>query len=57
MLVAPLSANTLAKFSQGLCDNLLSSVFRCWDMRKESVKPVIVAPAMNTFMYEHPLTE
>ena len=31
-LVAPLSANTLAKFNAGLSDNLVSLVFRCWDM-------------------------
>jgi len=55
LLIAPLSANTLGKFANGLCDNLLSSVFRCWDIKGN--KPVIVAPAMNTFMYEHPITE
>ena len=44
----------MAKMANGLCDNLLTCVFRCWDIRAESV---IVAPAMNTFMYEHPITE
>ena len=39
--------------SQGLCDNLLSCVCRAWDFRK----PFFVAPAMNTFMWEHPMTE
>ena len=53
LLIAPLSANTLAKLANGMCDNLLTSVFRCWDFKK----PVIVAPAMNTMMYEHPFTE
>lgn len=60
LLVAPFSANTMGKFANGLSDNLLSSVFRCWDFKKENeklVKPVVVAPAMNTMMYEHPLTE
>ena len=53
MIVAPLSANTMAKFANGLCDNLLSCLFRAWDFKS---KPVIVAPSMNTYMYEHLLT-
>lgn len=53
-LIAPLDANTLAKISHGLCDNLLTNVVRAWDLTKK--KPLIVAPAMNTAMYEHPLT-
>lgn len=47
-IVAPLSANTLAKFANGLCDNLLSATYlsaRC---------PVMVAPAMDLDMYQHP---
>lgn len=52
LLVAPLSANTLAKISNGLCDNLLTSVIRAWDPNKR----MIVCPAMNTFMWENPLT-
>ena len=55
LVVAPLSANTMGKFANGLCDNLLSCVFRAWDFK--SAGSVIVAPAMNTYMYEHPLTE
>lgn len=50
MLVAPASANTLAKFAHGLCDNLLSSVYlsaRC---------PVWIAPAMDLDMYQHSST-
>ena len=54
LLIVPLSANTMAKLANGLCDNLLTCVFRCWDISAESV---IVAPAMNTYMYEHPITE
>ena len=53
LLVAPLSANTMAKFSHGLADNLLSSVFRAWNFNQ---KPCIVAPAMNTQMYQSPIT-
>ena len=47
MLVAPASANTIAKFANGLCDNLLSAVYlsaRC---------PVVLAPAMDLDMYQH----
>ncbi len=50
-LVAPLSANTLAKFALGSCDNLLSAVYlsaRC---------PVMVAPAMDLDMYQHPTVQ
>ena len=40
-----------------MCDNLLTSVIRCWDFKNIKLNPVIVAPAMNTMMYEHPFTE
>ena len=52
MIICPLSANTMAKISNGICDNLLTCVFRAWDFKK----PVFVAPAMNTFMYDNPFT-
>src|SRR5271165_4017992 len=52
LIVAPLDANTLAKFAIGLSDNFLTCVFRAWDFSK----PVILAPAMNTFMWESPIT-
>jgi phosphopantothenoylcysteine decarboxylase len=51
-LVAPLDANTLAKFAGGLCDNCLTCVWRAWD----PARPSVVAPAMNTFMWHHPHT-
>ncbi|CCK73101.1 phosphopantothenoylcysteine decarboxylase complex subunit CAB3 KNAG_0M02480 [Huiozyma naganishii CBS 8797] len=51
-LIAPLSANTLAKLANGICNNLLTSVIRDWTGKT----PVIVAPAMNTFMYINPMT-
>jgi len=47
-ILAPLSANTLAKLANGLCDNLLTASYlsaRC---------PVMVAPAMDLDMYNHP---
>lgn len=52
LLIAPLDANTLAKMAQGICDNLLTCVVRAWDLKK----PLIFCPAMNTHMWEHPLT-
>jgi len=52
MLIAPLSANTLAKVSHGLCDNLLTCIVRAWDF----ARPLLVAPAMNTLMFAHPFT-
>jgi len=48
LVVAPASANTVAKFANGFCDNLLSATYlsaRC---------PVFVAPAMDLDMYRHP---
>mmetsp|Transcript_47616 Transcript_47616/g.70894 ORF Transcript_47616/g.70894 Transcript_47616/m.70894 type:complete len:226 (-) Transcript_47616:1096-1773(-) len=59
VLVAPLSAHTLAKLSHGLCDDTLSCVLRAWDMGRHPTrpaKPCIMAPAMNTAMWDHPLT-
>ena len=96
MIIAPLSAHTLAKLSNGLCDDTLSCILRAWDYgynasssssssssivsnsrhnednltndiknnnnckrrKKEYIqKPIIVAPAMNTAMWEHPITQ
>mgnify|MGYP000908383990 CR=1 FL=1 len=52
LLIAPMSANTLAKVAQGLSDNLVTCVARAWDVSK----PFVVCPAMNTQMWVHPLT-
>lgn len=51
-VIAPLDANTLAKLAAGLADNCLTCVWRAWD----PARPVVLAPAMNTLMWEHPLT-
>ena len=55
VLIAPLSANTLAKISHGLCDNLMTCILRAWEYRNAG-KFVLLAPAMNTAMWEHPVT-
>ena len=52
LLIAPLDANTLAKLAAGLADNCLTCVWRAWD----PTRPVVLAPAMNTLMWQHPLT-
>ncbi|KAF8918935.1 flavoprotein [Mucidula mucida] len=52
VLVAPCSANTLSKIAHGLCDNLVTSLLRALT----PTTPTYVFPAMNTLMYEHPLT-
>eukprot|EP00123_Amoebidium_parasiticum_P022612 comp91193_c0_seq1/m.48548 comp91193_c0_seq1/g.48548 ORF comp91193_c0_seq1/g.48548 comp91193_c0_seq1/m.48548 type:complete len:187 (-) comp91193_c0_seq1:18-578(-) len=52
LIIAPLDANTLAKLAAGLCDNLLTCIVRAWDLSK----PLLVAPAMNTHMWNHPHT-
>ena len=47
-VIAPLTANTLAKMASGICDNLLLSVY--FSMKGKTV----VAPAMDLDMYAHP---
>lgn len=88
-LIAPLSANTMAKISNGICDNLLTCVARAWRFEEKNRFEIesengnfgrkmnlsskinskmdlkldfgkisfVVAPAMNSFMYTHSLTE
>lgn len=51
MVIAPASANTISKISQGICDNLLTSVVCAFK------KPVILAPAMNCNMWENPIVK
>ena len=50
-LIAPLTANTLAKIANGICDNLLSSTVRALGETK-----LVLAPAMNTRMWENKIT-
>jgi phosphopantothenoylcysteine decarboxylase len=52
LMIAPLDANTLAKLAAGIADNCLTCVWRAWDVNRS----LILAPAMNTLMWKHPLT-
>ncbi|KAK7972526.1 thymidylate synthase [Apiospora saccharicola] len=87
LVIAPLSANTMAKIVNGMADGILTSVVRAWDARGEldtdlaqlqqqqhqsegaatnganggsstvkKTKRILVAPAMNTAMWRHPIT-
>ncbi|KAE8412909.1 flavo protein [Aspergillus pseudocaelatus] len=59
LVIAPLSANSLAKVVHGMSDNLLTSVVRAWDttgLIDGRKKRILVAPAMNTAMWMHPVT-
>ena len=56
LVIAPCSANTLAKLANGLCDDLLSCIVRAWDF-KDPNKRLVIAPAMNTMMWESPFTQ
>lgn len=51
LVVAPATANMLAKFAHGLADDFLSTMYLAM------TAPVIVAPAMNVVMWEHPATQ
>ena len=51
LLVAPLTANTLAKFAQGIADDFLSTLYL------SVTAPVLLAPAMNVEMWRHPATQ
>jgi phosphopantothenoylcysteine decarboxylase/phosphopantothenate--cysteine ligase len=51
LVIAPLSANTLAKLAHGLADNVLTQLGLAFR------GPVVAAPAMNARMWEHPATQ
>jgi phosphopantothenoylcysteine decarboxylase/phosphopantothenate--cysteine ligase len=51
LIVAPATANIIAKFANGVADDFLSSTYLACSA------PVLVAPAMNTTMWEHPATQ
>lgn len=50
LVVAPATANVLARFANGLSDDFLTTTYLAYN------GPVVVAPAMNTVMWEHPAT-
>ena len=51
LLIAPATANLIAKFASGIADDFLSATYLA------STAPVLIAPAMNTRMWEHPATQ
>src|SRR5687768_7977723 len=51
LIVAPATANIIAKFANGIADDFLSSTYLACK------SPVLIAPAMNTTMWEHPATQ
>ena len=51
LLVAPASANTIAKLANGLADNYLAEIALA------TRAPLLIAPAMNSKMWEHPATQ
>jgi phosphopantothenoylcysteine decarboxylase/phosphopantothenate--cysteine ligase len=50
-VIAPATANTLAKLANGVADDFITSTYLA------CTAPVVVAPAMNTTMWEHPATQ
>ena len=50
-VIAPATANTLAKLANGVADDFITSTYLACSA------PVLVAPAMNTVMWEHPATQ
>src|SRR5215210_9351249 len=51
LIVAPATANIIAKFANGVADDFLTSTYLACS------SPVLIAPAMNTTMWEHPATQ
>jgi phosphopantothenoylcysteine decarboxylase/phosphopantothenate--cysteine ligase len=51
LLVAPATADTIAKFAQGIANDFLSTLYLA------ATAPVVVAPAMNVNMWQHPATQ
>ncbi len=52
-ILCPASANTINKFASGIADNLVTSLFLAHNFSK----PYLIAPAMNTAMFNHPATQ
>ncbi len=57
LVIAPCTANTLAKLAHGMADNLLTVTALAAGGEKARDIPILVAPAMDAGMYEHPATQ
>lgn len=57
LVVAPASADFLGKASSGLADDLLSTTFLAAGAGEGAACPVVLCPAMNTRMWQHPATQ
>lgn len=57
LVIAPCTANTLAKLAHGIADNLLSVTALAAGGEKARSIPILLAPAMDAGMYEHPATQ
>ena len=53
MIIAPASANTIAKLAHGICDNLVTTVATALPR----ATPMLIAPAMNAEMWANPITQ
>ena len=53
VLLAPATANSINKIASGIGDDLISTLFLAYDLKK----PFLITPAMNTKMYFHPATQ
>ncbi len=53
ILIAPATANTISKMALGMSDNLLTAVIK----KYPKTKPLIIAPAMNTNMWNNPIIQ
>lgn len=51
ILIAPASANIIAKIAAGICDDILTCTVLA------TAAPILIAPAMNEKMYKHPITQ
>jgi phosphopantothenoylcysteine decarboxylase/phosphopantothenoylcysteine decarboxylase/phosphopantothenate--cysteine ligase len=52
LLIAPATANIIGKFANGIADDMLTSLF----LATQKI-PMLIAPAMNTRMYENPIVQ
>lgn len=57
LVVAPATANTIAKFAHGIADNLLTCTYLATPVGVAVNKKIVIFPAMNTSMWGHPATQ